>query len=113
MRIRYYLVDDTESLFAHSGEVGLPRIGDMVFLKEIFFVDNVVFYPVDNEAKVFLKDEPPRKAKVAEAKENVVNLNDVRQAKTDSAKALKETASLKRELVSVRQYIRSSQESKK
>ncbi len=112
MKIKYIL-DDYDVLFTQDDVSCVPKSGDMVFLKEIFFVDTVVWYPGDDTVRVNLKDEPPRKAKVAEAKDNAVNLNDIKQAKDDSAKALKEASRVKRELGSLRTYIKSTQESKK
>jgi hypothetical protein len=112
MKIEYWLVDDEAAIFEHDGDTP-PAIGTKVFLKEIFFVDDVVHYPAHKAIRVYLKDEPPRKAKVAEAKENNVNLRDIKQAKDDSAKALKEAGRVKRELGSLRTYLKSTQESKK
>ncbi len=110
MKIKYI---HENILFEDDNVTCIPRIGDMIYLDEIFFVGSVVWYPVDDSVRVELLDELPRKAKVAEAKESNVNLNDIKQAKDDSAKALKETSKVKRELVSVRQYLKSTQESKK
>ena len=84
-----------------------PTAGDMVYLGEIFFVREVVWYPIDYTVRVYLNDEPPAKTKVAERKEIAVNLNEVRQIKNTADKALKESTNLKRQVFSIRQYLRS------
>jgi hypothetical protein len=109
MIVEFYL--DEDKLYEYEMSA-VPCVGDMVYFNEVFFVESLVWYPGIGKARVNLKDTPAKPVKVAEAKETTVNLNDVKQAKADSAKALKETAGLKRQLFSLRQYLRNNQERK-
>ena len=83
-----------------------PTKGDMVYIDEIYFVGEVIWYPMDYTVRVYLEEEPPQKVKVAERKETAVNLNEVRQIRNTANKALKESANLKRQLFSIRQFLK-------
>lgn len=104
MKLEYYY--NEERILEVTGTQA-PSVGDMVYIKEIFFVENVVWYPENTSARIYLSDrQKPAPRAVAEGKENIVNLNEVRQIKVTATRALKESATLKREVFSIRQFLK-------
>jgi len=103
MKLKY--IFDEEQVFESETD-NAPRVGEMVFFEEIFFVENVVWYPKDGEVRIFLSDRAMAKPKVAESKAKVVNLHLVGQAQQTADKALKEASELKRQVFSIRQYLK-------
>lgn len=104
MKLEYYYSE--EKVYERPGDA-IPSVGHMVYLDEIFFVENVVWYPKDSIVRVYLSDrQVASKKPVAERKQNVVNLGEVRQIKETADKALKESATLRREVSSIRQFLK-------
>lgn len=105
MRIKYF--DDLKELLHDEYDVSIvPRVGDMVWFDEIYFVNDVVWYPKNKEIHVYASESPPKqKVKVAEHAGSNVHLREVRQARDVADKALKESTELKRQVFSIRQYI--------
>jgi len=104
MKIEYYL--EEEKIYETEG-TDIPSVGHMVFIKEVFFVENIVWYPENKIVRVYLNDElKSSKPKVAESTDNAVKLDDIRKAQKTADKALKESDNLKRQLFSIRQYLR-------
>lgn len=104
MKLKY--IFDEQQVFEADNDSS-PRVGDMVYLDEIFFVENVVWYPRLSEVRVYLSDRQVAvKKPVAERKQNVVNLGEVRQIKETADRALKESATLRREVSSIRQFLK-------
>lgn len=104
MKLEYYY--NEEKVYERSADV-IPSVGHMVYLEEIFFVENVVWYPKDSIVRVYLSDRQATvKKPIAERKENVVNLGQVREIKATADKALKESTTLRREVSSIRQFLK-------
>ncbi len=106
MKIEYHF--EEEKIYETSGPLAIPAVGHMVYFKEIFYVENVVWYPEINIVRIYLIDELPKQPnmKVAESANNIVKLDDVRRAQSTADKALKESTNLKRQLFSIRQFLR-------
>ena len=107
MKIIYQI----EDFILHDDKIednAVPSIGDMIYFDEVFFVREVVWYPKDRIIRIFLNDEPLAKVKVAEHKGSVVNLQEVRKIKDIADKALKESSSLRKEIFSIREYLKST-----
>jgi hypothetical protein len=110
MKIKY-LIDDI--LIHEMISDAIPRSGDMIYLEEIFFVEDIVWYPKDTTVHIYLSDRQLTKPKVAESKESVVNLREVKEAQSTADKALKEATNLKRQVFSIRQFLRSQPRTQK
>lgn len=111
MKIRYLGLEQ-ELIHEEYNVQVIPSMGDMVWFDEAFYIEHIVWYPKEKMVQVYLTDEPPnkKKMKIAESKEPVVKLDQVREADKNSKQALKETAELKRQLFSIRQYLRKNAE---
>lgn len=106
MRIRYFLADEPAPLLEDTTAECVPRVGEMVYIRgteyqDIFFVEKVVYYPPHNDVRVYLIEELPHKVKVAENKQPIVKLEQVSEVKKIADQALKESSSLKRQMLSV------------
>jgi hypothetical protein len=90
----------------------VPSIGDMVWFDEAFYIEHIVWYPKEQMIQVYLTDEIPnkKKSKVMESTEPVVNLEHLREVGRAAKQALKETTELKRQVFSIRQYLRKNKE---
>ncbi len=106
MKIEYYLSEDKIYQSDIEGN-SVPSVGHMVFLKEIFYVEDVIWYPDDNIVRIYLNDEKPKdKSRITESSDNVVNSSNIQQVRNTANKALKETENLKRQIFSIRQFLR-------
>jgi hypothetical protein len=110
MKIKYYI--DLEEV--NNGEyenINVPRPGDKVWLDDLFYVDDVIWYPATNDVRVYLKQEDFKEIapKIANVQESSVNLGQVNRAQSIADKALKETVSLKRQVFSIRNFIKTQQ----
>lgn len=103
MKIEYFL--NEEKVYDTTGD-NPPSVGSTVFLNEVFFVEDVVWYLEHSIIRVYLIDEPPKKEKVAESKESTLNLQDINKMRDVANKALKEAGNLKRQVFSIRQYLK-------
>ena len=107
VKIRY--IDSYEQvLFEEYESQHIPRIGDMVWFDEVFFVKDIVWYPKLHTVNIYISEtKSSNTVKVAESAEPNVKLEHVSRIKDTADKALKETAALKRQMFSVNQHIQS------
>ena len=105
MKLRY-LDEDNTVMHEVWNIQQVPRVGDMVFMEEIFFVKDVVWYPKDDMVHIYVVDRLITKPKVVESKAKVVNLQLVGKAQKTADEALKEATELKRQVFSIRQYLK-------
>jgi hypothetical protein len=104
MKIQYYF--EEEKIYENEQDA-VPVTEQMIFIEEIFYVDNVVWYPKLGVVRVYLVDElKVQKTTVSESAKSEVNPNDVKKAQATADKALKESTNLKRQLFSIRQYLK-------
>jgi hypothetical protein len=104
MLVKYLDEYQTELFLLETDMV--PRVGEMVYLDEIFYVKSVVWYPMHQAAHVIVSEHAVAKPKVAEAKEKVVNLAEFRQIKETAESALKASKTLKTELSNLREFVK-------
>jgi hypothetical protein len=103
MKIEYLLND--EAIYSTEGD-NPPSVGSTIFLKEVFYVEEVVWYPETKVIRIYLTDELAKKEKVAESKGSVLKLQDINKVQSTANKALKEVDNLKRQVFSIRQYLK-------
>ena len=111
MKLRYLDLNQ-ELIHEEYNASHVPRMGDMVWFDEAFYIEHIVWYPKEGMVQVYLTDEPPnkKKSKVAESAEPAVKLEQVAEVRKDAKAALKETSALRREVFSIRQYLRKNSE---
>ena len=111
MKLRYLGLEQ-ELIHEEYNVTLVPCIGDMIWFNEAFYIEHIVWYPKEEMVQIYLTDEPPnkKKSKVAESVEPVVKLEQVRNLDKSTKQALKETAELRRQLFSIRQYLNKNTE---
>lgn len=109
MKIHY--IDEYETIIYKGTNAGaLPRVGDTVCFDDIFFVKSIVWYPTTETVIIHLDTEHPDVATNPATKTSVIDqsVKDVALAKKQSAEALKEATNLKRQVFSIRQYLKTA-----
>lgn len=109
MNIKIRYIDSYEQvLFEDYESRHIPRLGDMVWFDEVFFVKDIVWYPKLHTVNIYISEtKSSNTVKVAESVEPNVKLEQVSKIKDTADQALKETAALKRQMFSVNQHIQS------
>lgn len=103
MKVIYQL---NEEIYSEIESTIVPRMGDSIFIQEYFFVVNVVWHPMEDAAVVFISDELPRnRTQVSETRNINVTRGELESVKDAANKALKETATLKRNMSALKQRI--------
>lgn len=101
-----YLNEYNEILFESSESSLAPRIGEVVWIGDVYFVTNVAWYPATNTVHVYLAESKiTEQVQVAKSAPNTVNLNKISNAESVAKKALKEVTNLKQQVFSIRQHI--------
>lgn len=109
MKLRYLGLE--QELVHEEYNVALvPRMGDMVWFDEAFYIEHIVWYPKEKMIQVYLSDTPPTKKKpLAEGKEPTVKLDQQQRVLSDITKRLdeteKRTRALSDQVGSVRKHI--------
>jgi peptidoglycan hydrolase CwlO-like protein len=105
-----YIDNNGDLIFTEYNSSHIPRIDDKIWLlQDIWHIHDIIWYPKEGEIRIYLTEEEPKKVKVAESKENKVQL-DIEPLKKDINKALKETSSLTRQVASMKQHINYQQQ---
>jgi|AntAceMinimDraft_11_1070367.scaffolds.fasta_scaffold30376_4 hypothetical protein len=112
-----YVDDFDQTIYEEWAVSVVPRIGEKVWLNEVYTIVDVIWYPQSTQTRQAIIKieawEPPLNQKVAESGQGVVHLNGINKAQQTADKALKETTNLKRQLFSIRQFLRSAEQRKK
>ena len=106
MKIQY--IDEfSEIVYEDPNATLVPTIGDLVWFGDVFYIENIVWYPAAQSINVYVKSEAPIvKSTVPESVVPTVSINSVNRAQKTADKAIKETTELKRQLFSIRQFLR-------
>jgi hypothetical protein len=111
MKLRYLGLEQ-ELIHEEYNTNLVPGIGDMVWFDEAFYIEHIVWYPKEGMVQVYLTDEKPtRKKPIAESKEPVVKSKDIKEALELAEEAAKDVRSLKREVFTIRQHLKTRKES--
>ena len=112
MIIKY--LNDGIPLYQESSEVlTVPSIGNKIFLDEIYFVKDVVYYLVEKVVVVHLDDREKTASVTETTVINANNANEISKISSIANRALKETSELKRQISTVRQQLRTQQSPRK
>ena len=109
MKLRYLGLE--QELVHEEYNVALvPRMGDLVWFDEAFYIEHIVWYPKEQMIQVYLSDTPPAKKKpLAEGVDHTVKLDQQQRSLNDVTKRLneseKKTRALSDQLGSVRKHI--------
>jgi len=103
MKIAYYLYEDK---FKEYDSDIIPRVGDMVYINDIFFVESVILYPEHSLIRVNLVERIPEQTKVAESRTPVLKSTDLQRVEKKADESLKESRFLKNQLASLRRYLK-------
>ena len=109
MKLRYLGLE--QELVHEEYNVALvPRMGDLVWFDEAFYIEHIVWYPKQKMIQVYLSDNPPIKKKpLAEGVDHTVKLNQQQRALADVSKRLdeseKKTRALTDQVGTVRKHV--------
>ena len=108
MKLEY--IDEFNNILDSVENTSLvPSVGHMIYIQnEIFFVESVIWYAGENLIKVNLTLEK-QKPKITESKNYGVKLDQLIAIQTTANKALKETSTLKKQIFSIREYLKTQQ----
>lgn len=81
----------------------VPRAGDRVSINDMYYVDNVLWQPIEKSVYVILTDREPKSETKQELSVDKSVIRESKEAQQKANEALKETKDLKRQVFNLTQ----------
>ncbi len=104
MKVQYYIENN---LIKEVESDLVPRLGDMVWIDDVMYIEDIVWYPLLGSVRIYLSEErPTTRKKIAESKDSRVESSQLNAVLASIKSLTEEVKSVKNQLSNTRQHIK-------